>query len=68
MLLVRGVLAKDDGTLNILAEEIRALDCGLRTADCGLEGAVQSEIRNPTSAMSFLKTMRRVAPDSKDWG
>ena len=68
MLLVSGVLAKDDGTLNILAEEIQALDCGLRIADCGFAEDSQSPIRNPQSAMAFLKTMRRVAPDSKDWG
>ena len=42
---VRGTLAKDDGTVNILAEEVEGLQCG-----------------------AFLKTMRRVAPDSKDWG
>ncbi len=68
MLWIRGTLAKDDGALNILAEEIRMLNCGLGIADCGLEGAVQSPIRNPQSAISFLKTFRRVAPDSKDWG
>jgi error-prone DNA polymerase len=44
-LLVHGTLAKDDGTVNILAESVE-----------GLQGG------------AFLKTMRRVAPDSKDWG
>jgi len=44
-LLVHGTLAKDDGTVNILAETVEGLQCG-----------------------PFLKTMRRVAPDSKDWG
>ena len=42
---VHGTLAKDDGTVNILAEKVE-----------GLQGG------------AFLKTMRRVAPDSKDWG
>src|SRR5881394_1446794 len=42
---IRGKLAKDDGTVNVLAEEIEGLQCG-----------------------SFLKAMRQVAPDSKDWG
>ena len=42
---VRGKLAKDDGTVNVIAEEVEGLQCG-----------------------DFLKTMRRVAPDSKDWG
>ena len=44
-LLVHGTLAKDDGTVNVLAEKVE-----------GLQGG------------AFLKTMRRVAPDSKDWG
>src|SRR6266568_4010589 len=42
---VRGKLAKDDGTVNVLAEEVEGLQCG-----------------------AFLKAMRQVAPDSKDWG
>jgi error-prone DNA polymerase len=42
---VHGTLAKDDGTVNVLAEEVEGLECG-----------------------AFLRTMRRVAPDSKDWG
>jgi error-prone DNA polymerase len=42
---VHGTLAKDDGTVNVIAEEVEGLQCG-----------------------AFLKTMRRVAPDSKDWG
>jgi error-prone DNA polymerase len=65
---VRGRLAKDDGTLNILAEEVRGLHCGLRNADCGIERSPESAIRNPQSPFAFLKTMRQVAPDSKDWG
>jgi len=44
-LLVHGTLAKDDGTVNVIAEKVEGLQCG-----------------------PFLKTMRRVAPDSKDWG
>ncbi|MGH7547273.1 MAG: OB-fold nucleic acid binding domain-containing protein, partial [Gemmatimonadales bacterium] len=69
LLWVRGKLAKDDGTVNILAEEVRGLHRGLRNADYGLdESGVDSAIRNPQSAMAFLKTMRRVAPESKDWG
>jgi error-prone DNA polymerase len=69
LLWVRGTLAKDDGTVNVLAEEARGLHCGFRNADRGLEEPpVESTIRNPQSAMSFLKAMRRVAPESKDWG
>jgi len=47
---VKGKLAKDDGTVNVLAEEVVGLE---------LEGP---------NAPAFLKAMRRVAPDSKDWG
>jgi len=66
---VRGTLAKDDGSWNVIAEEVRGLHCGLRIADCGIEmPPVESAIRNPHSAMAFLRSMRRVAPDSKDWG
>jgi len=68
---VIGKLAKDDGTLNVLAEEVRGLqvNCGLPNADCGLESpAGESAIRNPQSPMSLLRSLRQVAPDSKDWG
>ncbi|HEY6092333.1 MAG TPA: DNA polymerase III subunit alpha [Gemmatimonadales bacterium] len=67
--LVNGKLAKDDGTVNVLAEKVEGLKLRLRNADCGLEeSAVESTIRNPKSAMSFIRAMRRVAPGSKDWG
>jgi len=66
---VRGKLAKDDGTVNVLAEEVKGLHCGLRIADCGTERPpVESAVRNPQSEMAFLRSMRRVAPESKDWG
>jgi len=69
LLWVRGKLAKDDGTVNVLAEEAKGLHRGLRIADCGFEDPpVESTIRNPQSEMAFLKSMRRVAPESKDWG
>ena len=69
LLWVRGKLAKDDGTVNVLAEEVKGLHCGLRIADCGTERPpVESAVRNPQSEMAFLRSMRRVAPESKDWG
>ena len=69
LLWVRGKLAKDDGTVNVLAEEAKGLHCGLRTSDCGFEDPPdESAIHNPQSALAFLKSMRRVAPESKDWG
>src|SRR5437870_9085071 len=69
LLWVRGTLAKDDGTVNVLAEVAKGLHCGLRISDCEFEDPPDaSAIHNPQSAMAFLKSMRRVAPESKDWG
>src|SRR5438067_3323801 len=61
LLWVRGKLAKDDGTVNVIAEEAKGLqiNCGLRIADCGLEDPpVESAIRNPQSGLASLKTFR----------
>jgi len=56
---VKGKLAKDDGTVNVLAEEVLGLQRDIRRVDAA----------HPTPhAFSFLRAMRRVAPDSKDWG
>src|SRR2546425_10587032 len=57
--LVRGKLAKDDGTVNVLAEEVLGLQSDIRKVDAA---------RPTPHALSFLRAMRRVAPDSKDWG
>jgi error-prone DNA polymerase len=59
---ITGTLAKDDGTVNVLVEEVRGLQLGtgVRTDD--------SAFRTPHSEFAFLKSLRRVAPDSKDWG
>jgi len=57
---VHGTLAKDDGTVNVIAGEVE----GLR-----LVGAQHAApLHDAASPFTFLKTMRRVAPDSKDWG
>jgi error-prone DNA polymerase len=57
--IVRGKLAKDDGTVNVLAEEVIGLQTDIK----------RSAAARPTPhAFSFLRAMRRVAPDSKDWG
>ena len=62
--LVSGKLAKDDGTVNVLAERVEGLQMrGVRDVGNGNHNPP------PTSqAFSFLRAMRRVAPDSKDWG
>src|SRR5437879_5176940 len=36
LLWVRGTLAKDDGTVNVLAEEAQGLHCGVRSAERGM--------------------------------
>jgi error-prone DNA polymerase len=73
LLWVRGKLAKDDGTVNVLAEEVQGLRLhGMRDAgsEMGTSGAADaSRISPPPSRpFSFLKTFRRIAPESKDWG
>ena len=69
LLWVRGKLAKDDGTVNVIAEEAKGLHCGMRNVECGMEGQPDdSAFRTPHSAFDFLRSMRRVAPESKDWG
>ena len=58
--LVTGKLAKDDGTVNVLAEKVEGLKLG------GAQHA--APLHDSPSPLSFLRAMRRVAPDSKDWG
>jgi len=60
--LVTGKLAKDDGTVNVLAEKVEGLQMrGVKTPSTNLDN-----IHPPP--MQFLRAMRRVAPGSKDWG
>jgi error-prone DNA polymerase len=60
--LVTGKLAKDDGTVNVLAEKVEGLQMrGVRPSSTNLDNLQQPP-------MQFLRAMRRVAPDSKDWG
>lgn len=59
---VTGKLAKDDGALNVIAEEVRAL----RTQP-HLCSATEPET-TPRDPMAFLKSLRRHAPDARSWG
>ena len=62
--LVTGKLAKDDGTVNVLAEKVEGLQMrGVREVGSG-----NHNLPSSPHAFSFLRAMRRVAPDSKDWG
>jgi error-prone DNA polymerase len=70
---VKGKLAKDDGTVNVIAEEVRGL--GVRRADGPTgrraETPPESELRSarpPVRPSALLRSLRAVAPDSKDWG
>jgi error-prone DNA polymerase len=64
---ITGTLAKDDGTVNVLVEEVQGLQRGMRNGERGTEEP-SSTSPLPRSAFDFLKSLRRVAPDSKDWG
>jgi error-prone DNA polymerase len=71
LLWVRGKLAKDDGTLNVLAEEVKGLNVrgkGEEGWGTGTSEDHPSSVSPPSSPFVFLKSLRRVAPESKDWG
>ncbi len=57
---VTGTLAKDDGTVNVIAEEVKELQCGMQNGERGID--------REKSAFAFLRALRQNAPDSKDWG
>jgi error-prone DNA polymerase len=73
---VKGKLAKDDGTLNVIAEEVRGL--GVRRNGGATEPATRAVHEEPVpvgtsrgprpAAMRLLRALRAVAPDSKNWG
>ena len=56
---IKGRLARDDGAVNIIAEEVRALQARRRPL------TVPAAPPNP---YALLKDLRRSAPSSKDWG
>jgi len=59
-LCIAGRIAKDDGTINILADEVRPLQLSNLPP--------QTTVPCPTSPYSLLKDLRRTAPESKNWG
>jgi error-prone DNA polymerase len=69
-LLILGTLAKDDGTLNIIAEEVKALKLNGPAAlalsqPSAQDGTQRSKGRSP---YQFLKKLRRNAPGARSWG
>ncbi|MEJ2236751.1 MAG: DNA polymerase III subunit alpha [Gemmatimonadales bacterium] len=57
---IAGRIAKDDGTINVIAQEVRPLRL------CKIPP--QPTRPAPRSPYSLLKELRRTAPGSKDWG
>jgi error-prone DNA polymerase len=55
-----GKLAKDDGTVNVIAEQVRALEVRSQNVP-----KILSASRSPSA---FLKDLRRTAPGSRNWG
>jgi error-prone DNA polymerase len=67
---VTGKLQKDGGTLNVVAEEVRALRAGpARSATAAPPPAAAAPpVSARRSPYRFLESLRRVAPDAKSWG
>jgi len=68
---VKGKLAKDDGTLNVIAEEVRGLQADRRTGGQAVSQRQEPLTAYPParlSAYSLLRSLRAVGPGSKDWG
>jgi error-prone DNA polymerase len=63
---VIGRLAKDDGAVNVIAEEVRAL--AVRRHGGTAVPSVPSTALPPYRPTAFLKAIRRHPPGSKDWG
>jgi error-prone DNA polymerase len=59
-----GRLAKDDGTVNVIAEEVRPL----RLRHPRLAPLTTPDTSTTPSPYSFLRSLRRSAPGSRDWG
>ncbi|MFQ6045090.1 MAG: DNA polymerase III subunit alpha [Gemmatimonadales bacterium] len=60
-----GTLARDDGTVNIIAEEVRPLRLRRSVRPAASREATQGTGRSP---YAFLKQLRGSAPDPKSWG
>jgi DNA polymerase III alpha subunit len=60
---ILGTLARDDGTLNIIAEEVRPLALGRGRPSGSEELALRGR-----SPYRFLKRLRQNAPAARSWG
>ncbi len=59
---IRGRLTRDDGTVNVIAEEVRSLR--VRRMETGPPASSAAH----SSPYRFLRRLRRHAPGSRDWG
>ncbi len=65
-LAIVGTIAKDDGTVNVLAEEVRPLQ--VRHPYLPSTTSATSATSAASSPYTFLKRLRKTPPGSKDWG
>jgi error-prone DNA polymerase len=64
-----GKLARDDGTVNIIAEEVRALRLQRKSGKAERRKVITNTSAHAAhSPYAFLKRLRRTPPGSKDWG
>jgi len=62
-----GRLAKDDGSFNVIAEEVRPLKVPHRSPFPVPPSPAGPDSRS-ANPFAFLRSLRQNAPDSKDWG
>ena len=65
---IKGKLAKDDGSLNVIAEEVQALKIRPHTASTAQALAGDGERWKELNPYSLLKNLRSSAPDARSWG
>jgi error-prone DNA polymerase len=65
---ISGTLAKDDGSLNVIAEEVRALRARNPTTSTAWQTEGDGRRWKAMNPYSLLKNLRRWAPDPKSWG
>jgi len=71
---VKGKLAKDDGTVNVIAEAVRGLGVrrnggtAERRNETAIGGKLPADVPTFRRSAALLRSLRAVAPGSKDWG
>ncbi len=66
---IAGTVAKDDGTVNVIAQDVRPLSVG-RDGRTGSPPTQATGVRDqrPVRMAALLKDLRRHAPGSRNWG